>query len=205
MLPSLPGPGTPSFASLVKGLAAFGIDPSGVTLDAPTSKLSDVALAIVLHEKRVIVRITAASFNLYVTSLFVGDDAVLVQIGELILNAVQEIDSDADKAEVTIRTSSHLKLLSADVDEFLREHLALSNSIPGLVPDAAAYKVVSGQNIHSSDLRIVIAKSIGYVNSIFVDVNRNYSNAPIAELAHWANADFEVMMELLGLKEAEQA
>ena len=204
MLPSLPGPGTPAFAKLVKGLAAFGIDPSGVTVDAPTSKLSDVALAIVLHEKRVIVRITATSFNLYVTSLIVGDDDALVQIGELILSAVKEIDSDADKADVTIRTSSHLKLLSGDVADFLKEHLALSNSIAGLTPDAAAYKVGSGQDVNSSDLRIVIAKSIGYVNSVFVDVNRNYSSAPIADLASWANEDFEVMMELLGLKEAEQ-
>jgi hypothetical protein len=203
MLPSLPGPGTLPFAKLVKGLAAFGIEPSGVTLDAPTSKLSDVALAIVLDEKRVIVRITAAAFNLYVTSLIVGDDEALVQIGELILNAVKEIDADADKADITIRTSSHLKLLSADVDDLLREHLALSNSMTGFTPDAAAYKAGSGPGINSSDLRIVIAKSVGYVNSVFVDLNRNYSSAPIADLAGWANADFEVIMERLGLKEAE--
>lgn len=204
MLPSLPGPGTPAFANLVKGLESFGIEPSGVTVDAPSSKLSDVVLGLVLLEKRVVVRITASSFDLFVTSLFVGDDNSLIGIADLILKALQEIDPDADKADAKIRTSSHLSLVAADVDEFVGEHLVLRPSMTGLVPDAAAYKLNSKENIHSSELRLLIAKSIGYANSIFVDVNRSYSDAPTAAtLASWANSDFEVIMEMLGLKEAE--
>lgn len=206
MLPSLPGPGTPAFAKLVKGLASYGMEPSGVTVDAPSSKLSDVVLGIVLLEKRVIVRITAASFDLFVTSLFVGDDAPLVEIADLVLNAAQEIDPEAEKADAKVRTSSHLSLISADVDEFLREHLTMSASKSELIPDAAAYKIGPTGKINSSELRLVVAKSIGYANSIFVDVNRNYSNATSASsVATWANADFEIIMELLGLQEAKDA
>ena len=205
MLPSLPGPGTPAFAKLVRGLDSFGIDPSGVSVDAPTSRMSDVVLGIVLLEKRVVARITASVFELHATSLFVGDDPALIEIADLILSALQEIDPDADKADAKIRTSSHLGLVSVEVDELLREHLRPPASMTGLIPDAAAYKLNSNGKIHSSELRVVIARSIGYANSVFVDVNRTYTNAPTAEtLATWANADFEMIMELLGLKEAEE-
>lgn len=204
MLPSLPGPGTPAFARLVKGLDSFGIEPSGVTVDAASSKLSDVVLGLVLLEKRVIIRITASSFSMFVTSLFVGDDDSLVGIADLIQQALQEIDPDADKADARIRTSSHLSLVSESVEEFLAEYLVLGTSMSGLIPDAAAYKLNSHENIHSSELHLVIAKSIGYANSIFVDVNSRYPNAPpSATLATWANSDFEVITDMLGLREAE--
>ncbi len=204
MLPSLPGPGTPAFANLVKGLDSFGIEASGVTVDAASSKLSDVVLGLVLLEKRVVVRITATSFDLFVTSLLVGDDDSLVGIADLVLKALREIDPDADKADAKIRTSSHLSLGSADVDEFLGEHLVLRPSMTGLVPDVAAYKMNANEKIYSSELRLLIAKSIGYANSIFLDLNRSYSNSSTAAtLATWANSDFEVIMEMLDLKEAE--
>src|SRR2546425_6527315 len=138
MLPSLPGPGTPAFAKLVRGLDSFGIDPSGVSVDAPTSRMSDVVLGIVLLEKRVVARITASVFELHATSLFVGDDPALIEIADLILSALQEIDPDADKADAKIRTSSHLGLVSVEVDELLREHLRPPASMTGLIPDAAA-------------------------------------------------------------------
>lgn len=118
MLPSLPGPGTPPFARLVKGLHSYGIDPSGITVDAPSSRMGDLVLGIVLLEKRVAVRITASSFELFVSALYVGDEATLVKIAELILSALREIDAEADQAEAKIRTSSHLTLTSANAEMF---------------------------------------------------------------------------------------
>jgi hypothetical protein len=205
MIPSLPGPGTPAFARLVKGLQPFGITPEGVSVDAPSSRLSEVVLGIVLLEKRVVVRITAESFDLFVTALFVGDDDALIEIANLVLAAIGDIDDEATKANAKIRTSSHLKLVSAEVDEFLSEHLKLGISIAGLRPDAAAYKVGSMDNLHSSDSRIVIAKSIGYANSVFVDMTANYADAPPAgTLASWVSSDFELITELLGLQEIKE-
>jgi hypothetical protein len=205
MLPSLPGPGTSAFARLVKGLDSFGITPEGVSVDAPSSRLSDVVLGIVLLEKRVAVRITSGSFDLFVTSLFVGDDESLIEIANLVLAALREIDPDVNEANLKVKTSSHLSLITTDVDQFLSEHLKLGAAITGLVPDAAAYKVSSMENLHASDLRIVIAKSIGYTNSVFVDMTASYADAPPAEtLATWVSGDFDVITELLGLKEAKK-
>ncbi len=205
MLPSLPGPGTPAFANLVKGLHAFGIDPSGVTVDAPSSRMGDVVLAIVLLEKRVAVRITASSFDLYVSSLYVGDEKVLVEIAGLILTALREIDPEANQAEAKIRTSSHLSLTSANIETFLTGDLKLSAPVEDLVPDAIAYKVSLGDDIRASGLRVVVSKSIAYKNAIFVEVFADYSEAPAAEaLATWVSADFEAIMKLLALTEGEE-
>jgi len=123
MLPSLPGPGSPPFAKLVKGLHSYGIDPSSVTVDAPSSRMGDLVLGILLLEKRVAVRLTASSFELFVSPLYEGDETALVEIAELLLNALREIDAEADQAEAKIRTSSHLSLTSANAEMFLVGHL----------------------------------------------------------------------------------
>ena len=205
MLPSLPGPGSPPFAKLVKGLHSYGIDPSSVTVDAPSSRMGDLVLGILLLEKRVAVRLTASSFELFVSPLYEGDETALVEIAELLLNALREIDAEADQAEAKIRTSSHLSLTSANAEMFLVGHLKLSAPDEGLVPDAVAYKVSSGEGIRASGLRVVISKSIAYKNAVFVDVFADYSNAPaLEELAAWVSSDFEVIMKLLALTEGEE-
>ncbi len=205
MLPSLPGPGSPPFAKLVRGLHSHGIDPSGVTVDAPSSRMGDLVLGIVLLEKRVAVRITASSFELFVSPLYVGDETTLVEIAQLLFNALREIDAEADQAEAKIRTSSHLSLTSANAEMFLGGHLKLSGPDEGLVPDAVAYKVSLGEGIHASGLRVVVSKSIAYKNAIFVEVFADYSEAPASEtLAIWVSADFEAIMKLLALSEVEE-
>ncbi len=204
MLPSLPGPGTPAFATLVKGLQKFGIDPSGITVDAPSSRMSEVVLGIVLMDKRVAVRIAASSFDLYVSPLYFGDEAALMEIGQLVLNAVREIDTEADQAEARIRTSSHFSLIDADAAKFLDYHLKLTAPNQALIPDAIAYKVTAPAETHASGLRVVFSPSIAYSNAIFVEVVADYSKAlNIEHLATWVTADFEGIMKLVSLQEAE--
>ena|SRR5215510_10791989 len=206
MLPSLPGPGTPPFAKLVKGLHSHGIDPSGVSVEAPTSRMSDLVLSIALLEKRVLARMTASSFELLVSPLYVGDEAPLSDIAKVILEALTDVDSDASQVEIKVRTSSHLSLVSEDLDAFLRENLKLIPSVEGLTPDAAAYKVSLKDGTHASGLRIVISRSVAYANAIFLDVSSEYSEGVAPEtLAAWVTADFEAIMNLLQLKELEEA
>jgi hypothetical protein len=202
MLPSLPGPGTPPFVKLVRALAPFGIDPAGVSVEAPSSKMSDVVLAIVLLEKRVVARITASSFDLFVTTLFVDDERPLVNIAEAVLVALREIDAEVDQGEVNVRTSSHLSLVSEDIQGFLGEQIKVKPSMSGFSPDAAVYKIRRDERTYFSEARIVIANSIGYPNSLFVDFNAKYvSTAKPEVLANWIMSDFEAIMERIGLRE----
>ena len=67
MLPVLPGPGTPAFAKLADELHPYGITPNEVLVDAPTSRMGDVVLSITLLDRKVLLRITAAFFELIVS------------------------------------------------------------------------------------------------------------------------------------------
>lgn len=203
MLPSLPGPGTPAFATLVKALHPFGISPSGVTVDAPSSILGDVVLVISLLEKRVAVRITAASLELLVSGLIVGDESGLVTIVDSILEALRTVDSEFLPGNVTHRIASHLRLQGTEIDEFLMEHQVPSVAAVGLVADAIAYKVSPREGIHAPEIRFVLAKSVVHKNALFINLNSTYSEVPdTATLAEWMESDFDVTLGLLGLIEA---
>ncbi len=176
----------------------------GVSVDASSSFLADVVLAVALLEKRVTLRITAASLELLVHELLEGDDASLVDIANLALEAIKEVDSEVDEISVKYRISSHLSLPSTGIDEFLQQHQVPSAAQRGLVTDAVAYNVDKLDEFHSAEVRFVITKSISYDNALFLEVNETYPKVPsVTALASWISSDFEAIMDLLGLSEKE--
>ena len=201
MLPSLPNPGSAAFASLCKGLHSYGISPSGVFAEAPSSRLSDVNIGISLIDNRVILRFTAGWFELNVNNLFDTDEEGLIGIADQVFIALKLIDGDTTNGSMRVRLSSHLKLPPLEASTFLEEHFRLHETIPGLIPDAAAYKVNLQQKTKSQELRMVIAKSLIITDGIFIDLTAEYRGtaAPV-QFAEWINSDFKETTELLGLK-----
>src|SRR5205823_5509349 len=108
MLPSLPGPGTPAFAKLARELHPYGISPAAVSVDAPTSRLGDVTVTILLLNNRVTLTITSSTIELAVRGLLKGDDPSLIAIGDSAFSAVMELEPTANKGSAQIRMSSHL-------------------------------------------------------------------------------------------------
>jgi hypothetical protein len=208
MLPSLPGPGTPAFAVLAKALHPFGISPSGITVDTPTSRMSDVVLSIVLLDKRVGIRITAASLELLVTGLFVDDDSSLITILNSIFDALRSVEPEAVAGIVSHRVTSHFRLTNENALEFLAKHQVSNTVDAGLLVDAIAYKVNRREddNIHASEIRFVLAKSLLYKNALFVDLNATYPElTDTATLLTWMNSDFDRTLAVLDLVEATDA
>jgi hypothetical protein len=205
MLPSLPGPGSPPFVELVKGLHPFGISPSKVTLDSPSTRLGDLFLTIGLLDDRLTVRIASGSLELFVRELFVGDEEKLVPIADVLFVALTAIDSEANLGTANLRASSHLKVVSGDVEKLLSEHAKFSESVSALIPDAIVYKVNPGDESKAKELRVVIAKSLTYSDAIFMDISADYEG-PVtpAELAERMNADADRIMAMLSLKEQEE-
>ncbi len=75
MLPSLPGPGTPAFADLCKGLHPYGLTPSNVTVDSPTTRLGDLYIGIaLLDNNRLTLRIACTGLDFFLKELFIGDN-----------------------------------------------------------------------------------------------------------------------------------
>lgn len=208
MLPSLPGPGTPAFAKLAKSLHPFGISPSGVTVDTPSSRMSDVVLSIVLLDKRVGIRMTAASLELLVNGLFVDDDSSLITIVDAVFEALRSVDAESVAGTVSHRVTSHFRLTSEDALEFLARHQVSNTLDAGLVVDAIAYKVNRGESdsIHASEIRFVVAKSLLFQNALFVDLNATYPElTETATLLTWMNSDFDKTLAKLDLVEATDA
>jgi hypothetical protein len=199
ILPSLPGPGTPAFAKLVKALHPFGISAEGVLLDAPSTSLASVTLTISLMKRRVLARITAEAFELIVNGLLEGDDPTLIKIADSIFTALGEVDAESEKGHALVRISSHLKLNPDDLNDIMSEHLITRS--PGLIPDTAIY-TVKLDGTEAEDLRLLVTKSLGFDSSLFIDLSANYrlSKEP-TRVAQLANTDFERVVELLGLKE----
>src|SRR6266480_1562447 len=127
MLPSLPGPGSPAFAELCKGLHPYGIAPSAVTVDSPSARLGDLILSIGLLSGRVTVRFSSATLEIYVRELLVGDEDKLIPIADLLFAAANTIDPEAIQGQANLRASSHLKLQPGEIDSLLSEHVNQSS------------------------------------------------------------------------------
>jgi len=202
MLPSLPGPGTPAFAELCKELHPYGISPSRVTVDTPSIRLSDVTVGIGLLDNRVALRLTSSAFELWLDELLEDDEEKLIPIADLVFTALSSIDADVVQGDAKLRISSHLRLSPLENDALLREHIKFFESVPHFIPDAVVYKIDFGQDSNAQELRIAIANSHVYPDSIFVDITADYKG-PIsnAQLAEQMNTDYERIIGTLGLKQ----
>lgn len=202
MLPSLPGPGSPAFAQLSKALHEYGITPSTVTLDAPSIRLADLTLGIGLLNNRAIVKISSGALELFVRELLVGDEEKLIPITEHLFTALKEIDSDVVQGQASLRTYSHLKMPPGEYALLLREHINLSEGNSPFAPEAIIYNVRPEQDSKAKEIKVTIAKSLAYEDSLFLDIVADYIG-PIApsELAQQMNVDSERIVEMLGLRE----
>lgn len=202
MLPALPGPGTPAFAKLAKELHPYGITPNEVIVDAPSSRMGDVVLSISLLDRRVGLRITAAFFELIVHELIDGEEPKIINIANAALSAIAEAQPDVGGIGVRYRIASHVGLSPGSVISFLENHQVPSALSKGLITDAIAYNASGISGFQSKDMRFVITKSLVFDNALFLDANATYSaTSDVAEIAAWAESDFETIMSLLGLTE----
>ena len=202
MLPSLPGPGSPAFVELCKGLHPFGINPSTVTVDAPSSRLADLNLGIGLLDNRVIVRINSVGLELIVRDLLVGDEEKLIPITDLVFIALKAIDADVIQGQATLRTYSHLKLAPGEYDLLLREHVGFPERAPAFSPHAVIYNVQPEADSRAKEITVTIAKSLAHIDSLFLDISADYDGPiPPSELAEQMNLNGERIVEMLGLRE----
>lgn len=202
MIPSLPGPGSPPFAKLCKGLHPYGISPNSVTVDAPSIRLADLNLSIGLLNNRVSVKISSVALEIFVRDLLVGDEETLIPITEQLFAALTEIDGDVVQGRATLRPYSHLKMAPGEYAVLLREHAGLSQGSSAFVPEAIIYDVRPEPDSRAKELKVTIAKSLAYEDCLFLDITAEYLG-PIAtaELAQQMNVDSERIVEMLGLRE----
>lgn len=172
MLTYVPGPGTTPFSTLCRRLQPHGISPSEISIDAPTSRLSDVVLVIFLLGGRALIRVSFGWAEISVRELRDEDVVALFEIGEALAAALKEVDEEVDKGQINIAYRAHLTLPSAQTTPFL--HRYLTREIPDLAPDAFAYKFNLEDATNTQNSRLVVAKSLLFDNAIYIDLSVDY-------------------------------
>lgn len=205
MLGSLPVPGTPAFSTLSRGLAPFDLRPTGVMVEAPSSRLADVSLGISLLKGIVELRFSYGEFSVVVSELYEEDIPTLVAIGQVALNAILQAEADAEPASAKVELDAHLKLEQDAAGEFLISHLPNSNLRKGLVAEAFAYQF---NWEHRSDLkapRLVARRSLIIPQGLFVIFSGEYvSPNDFKKMAEDINEDLQSALKAVGLEPNKQ-
>lgn len=208
ILPLMPGPGTPTFAALCRKLQPYGISPLGITLDAPTSRLGDVILAIALLDESATLRLSYGWFELMVRGLSVNADDLESEYSTALINivnethaALREVDTDSRLGHAKVNCEAHISLPSLEHEAFLRDHLHPTEDIPDLTPDAFAYTIKGSNVSHIQESRVVITRSVVFPSAFFINLSMDYSAlSDTAALAKQLVDDIERTLALLGLK-----
>ncbi len=202
IIPSLPIVGTEAFGILCKRLAPFGLSASRILADAPTNKLGDALMTIILLEGRLGIKFSVSFFEIIVDELYEDDEQNVVDIANIIFEALKKIDQDVENGKVNIRLMYHLKLSPNENTKILSEHLSLSGNNPNLSPEMAIYQVNLEQNTILQNSRVAIAKSVSYENAVFLDVYLDYSRIEnTREFAENVQNDVIGIFDIFGLKE----
>ncbi|MDQ3635695.1 MAG: hypothetical protein M3405_14475 [Acidobacteriota bacterium] len=174
LIQSLPVVGTDSFGILCKKLAPFGIDASRIIAEAPTNKLGDAQMTIILLDGRLGIRFTISSFEIISDNFIDGDEQNIIDIADITFDALKHIDEDVTNGNANVKLNYHLKMQSNENLQMLSEHLNLSNDITELTPEAATYKIDLPENKNLNYATVVLANSLTYVDSIFLGITLDY-------------------------------
>jgi len=202
IIPSLPVIGTEAFGILCKRLAPFGLSASRILADAPTNKLGDALMTIILLEGRLGIKFSVSSFEIIVDDLYEDDERNVIDVADIIFEALKKIDPDVENGKANIRLMYHLKLSPNENTKILSEHLNLFGNNPNLSPEMAIYQVNLEENTILENSKVAIAKSVAYENAVFLDVYLDYSKIEnTAKFAENVQKDVIEIFEIFGLKE----
>ena len=172
MLTYMPGPGTSPFRTLCGRLQKYGVAPADISIDAPTSKLSEIILSIWLFGSRVLIRISFGWAEMYMKGLGEADRAALLDIGDALVMTLKEIDEEIGKGHVNITSRAHLSLPPYQTAPFLQRYL--NATIQNVSPDAFAYKLQFQSEANIQEARITFAKSLVFDNALYIDMAIDY-------------------------------
>jgi hypothetical protein len=199
ILAALPTPGTKMFSLLCRELGPYGISPTGISFESPTSFLSDVVFRVGLLDGRVALRISYSGFELSLDSLLQGDDELLVKIADSVFGILREVDPNSGFGKPEVGLTSHLTLLTTDLDAFLLEQLPKADG--QLNPEAFAYGLKPNDSRDNREFRVIVMRSVRFKNAVFINFVLS-SKAPEspARTAEVMSTKSERTLALLGLK-----
>ncbi len=199
VLSFLPGPGTSAFARLCRTLPPHGFKASGVVIESPSTRLSDVNVGISLLGDRATLKLLYGGLDFAVSELIEEDLDQASEILRIVFEALAEQDVDAKRGRLRLDCLAHLQLEAGEAEDYLRERLPSNDS--RVAPDAFAYRVAIKD---IEDLRVVVARSVRHREALFVDYAAAYSpiQTPYTDLRR-LRQHYEAALATLGLETAQ--
>ena len=200
IMSALPVTGTEAFGVLCKSLAPFGLSASKILLDAPSTKLGDAVMTIILLDGRLGVKFWISSFEIILDELYENDEQNVVDISNVVFDALSKIDPDVRAGKPNIRLMYHLKLDPTENIKLLSEHFRLSDNT-NLLPEMAIYTLSIEANPLLQNARVAIAKSVAYEDAVFMDLNLEYLQLDnVTNFKETVEADVLKIWENFGLR-----
>lgn len=172
ILPNLPTPGTASFQGFCSKLRQHGLEARSYSLEAPSSKLSDVVLTAGLLQGRINLRLSYEWLELTVPDTWSGYDQLLLGIADDMLALITE-DSALAVERVLINARCHGRIRDKTVEQYLSEHVVGESPHPGFAPDGFAFNMTG-----TATARLTVSKSVVHQNALFLDIYYELSPAP---------------------------
>ena len=104
MLTALPSPGTPQFASLTSALQPYGVGPRDITFEAPSTRMSDVALNFMLLRGELRLQITYEGFEVFASQLLDEHLSVVPKLAGIARDAIRDCSPDGASGRLSRRT-----------------------------------------------------------------------------------------------------
>lgn len=201
LLSSLPVPGTDAFDELRTLLKPFGMTAEKFSVEAPSiqaqaTRLSDVRVVISLFQDSVIVKFNYDALEITIPAV-TGDVAEsALSVAVLVLPCFEGLEI----ASTSIESASHLELESKDPQAYLGERIITQDA--SIAPDAFAINFMPLDDSPVTNCRIVVARSVKYESSVFVDffgVYPNFDAKALPAFMEQTRSDYRLRLQMIGL------
>ena len=200
ILSALPVPGTSAFADLCKRLKQFGLTGEKFSLETPTTRLSDVRVNIMLLQDTITLRVQYEAIEIVVPALVQDIGVELIAVANEALESLVELNPNLPGGSVSVQSLAHLRLEGADPDRYMSERLSAGDS--SFVSDAFAFNMLPLPGGSLRKGRAVVARSIPFAGSLFVDYVAEYSPPEsrfTQDFVGLVRMDYDQRLALLGL------
>lgn len=198
--PALPLPGTEAFGLLCKRLAPFGLNANFISIDAPSNKLVDAVLTVVLLDGRLVIKFRVTSFEVIIDDFLDNDEQNLIDVCVALFEAMNRIDSDTNRGSAKIRVMYHLRLDTGENDRIIRDLFTGTSENSNLLPEVGIFKRAIHSDPALRESRVAIAKSLVFAEAIFVDLDLSYASTDDAvSLQSRVESDVFLTLRELGL------
>lgn len=204
ILANLPVPGTSEFSDLRLSLKPFGLKGDSCSVEpahttAQTMKLSAVRVNFSLLNDTIFFRVGYEGIEISIPAVLDNSAELAVGIFETILGSFKEQEVAVSSASV--QSTAHLELDHQDPRHYLNEQFQINHA--KLVPDAFAVEINPLDGSPVKSCRIVVARSLRFETSLFLDFVANYEfddSFSAAGFLVTARSDYKVRLGLLGLR-----